>query len=111
MLGNLLGFDIKAEIRCAQTRHFIRKEEREVRKMERCRSMEPELETNCEEDSEEGTVSIAEIFHRAVETVQKEQAERRRKEEAERKEQEEREQKNGEDSIQEISDSSAQEEL
>lgn len=111
MLGNLLGFDIEAEIRCAQTRNFIRKEEREVREMERRRSLESESATKNEKDSEEGTISIAEIFQRAAESVQKEQAERRRKEEEERREQEEREQKNGENSIQEISDSSAQEEL
>lgn len=106
MLGNLLGFDIEVEIRGTQTRNFIRKEEREVREMEKRRSLESESQIENEEESEEGTISIAEIFHRVAETVQKEQVERRRKEEEERKEQ-----KNGEDSIQEISDSPAQEEL
>lgn len=91
MLSNLIGFDIGAEVRCLKTQCWIRKEERAVKRLEKRRKLEPELKTNYEADSEDATVSIEEIFQRAIETVQKEQEERKQKEEEERKAQEERE--------------------
>lgn len=57
MLGNLLGFDIEAELRCAATKRWIRKEERAVRKMEKKQREELETTEIGENDSEEKTTS------------------------------------------------------
>lgn len=73
MLSNLLGFDIGAELKCAETRHWIKQEEKRVARMGR------EYDTDeCEEDedsnkNEDGeSVNLMDIFHKAVEKVNQE---------------------------------------
>lgn len=77
MLSNLLGFDIGAELKCAETRHWIKQEEKRVARMSREYDTE-EMEDTDDSDETEGKESVnhMDIFHKAVEKVNREREEK-----------------------------------
>lgn len=77
MLSNLLGFDIGAELKCAETRHWIKQEEKRVARMSREYVTDENEENDDSDETKDGeSVSLMDIFHKAVEKVNREREEK-----------------------------------
>ena len=73
MLSNLLGFDIGAELKCAETRHWIKQEEKRVARMGRDYDIDGnEEEDNSDEMEDCESANLMDIFRKAVEKVNRE---------------------------------------
>ena len=77
MLSNLLGFDIGAELKCAETRYWIKQEEKRVARMSRKYDADECEEDEASNKTEDGeSVNLMDIFHKAVEKVNREREEK-----------------------------------
>ena len=71
--GLTVGFDVEAELRCAKTRHWIKQEEKRVERMSRDYDDEDiEEDDDSDEIEDEESVSLMDIFRKAVEMVKQE---------------------------------------